>query len=71
MDQLVRQADASRDVRQAVPMYERAERMMLDDVNGAPLLYLAQPYIVQPYVRGAGYSGILDYRWEGVKILEH
>jgi ABC-type oligopeptide transport system substrate-binding subunit len=71
MDELVRQADATQDVRQAIPSYERAERMMLDDVNGTPLLYLTQPYIVQPYVHGAGYSGILDYRWEGVKILEH
>jgi hypothetical protein len=29
------------------------------------------PYIVRQYVEGAGYSGILDYRWEGIKILEH
>jgi oligopeptide transport system substrate-binding protein len=66
MDHMVQAADA-KPVDQAVPAYQKAERMMIEDVYGAALTYGVQPYIVQPHVKGAGYTGLLDYRWEGMR----
>jgi hypothetical protein len=66
MDQLVRQADAGQDVRQPSRSMSGLSGRCLTTSTERP-----SPYIVRQYVEGAGYSGILDYRWEGIKILEH
>jgi hypothetical protein len=44
---------------------------MIKDVVTANLDYGTEPYIVQPYVKGAGFTGLFDYRWEGIRILKH
>jgi oligopeptide transport system substrate-binding protein len=71
MDKIVQQADTNANLSQAVPQYEEAQRMMLKDQIGAELFYSTQPYLVQTYVKGAGYSGLMDWRWEGIRILKH
>jgi oligopeptide transport system substrate-binding protein len=71
MDKLVQQADQTQSLTQAVSTYDKAQKMMLDDINGANLFYQTQPYVVQSYVKGAGYSGLMDWRWEGIRILKH
>jgi hypothetical protein len=67
----VQQADQTQSLNQAVSTYDKAQKMMLDDINGANLFYQTQPYVVQSYVKGAGYSGLMDWRWEGIRILKH
>jgi oligopeptide transport system substrate-binding protein len=71
MDKLVTQADSSQNLTGAISTYEQAQKLMLDDINGVNLFYGTQPYIVQTYVKGAGFSGIDDWRWEGIRILKH
>jgi hypothetical protein len=44
---------------------------MLQDAYGGALFYSIQPYLQQRYVRGAGYTGLNDHRWEGVRLLKH
>jgi len=70
MDKVLTKADATQ-LDQAVPDYKNAEKMMLQDVVGAPLRYDTQSYIAQSYVKGAGYSGLYDYNWQGIRILKH
>ena len=71
MDKLVNQADTSQNLSSAISTYEQAQRLRIKDVAGANLEYGTQPYIVQSYVKGAGYTGLFDYRWEGIRILKH
>jgi ABC-type oligopeptide transport system substrate-binding subunit len=71
MDKLVQQADQTQSLSQAVSTYDKAQKLMLEDINGANLFYQTQPYVVQSYVKGAGYSGLMDWRWEGIRILKH
>jgi hypothetical protein len=71
MDKLVLQADNSQNLTSAISTYQQAQKLMLDDINGANLFYSSNPYIVQTYVKGTGFTGIDDYRWEGVRILKH
>jgi ABC-type oligopeptide transport system substrate-binding subunit len=71
VDKAVQQADTSQNLSSAISTYEEAQRTMINDVNGANLFYQTQPYIVQTYVKGTGFTGIDDYRWEDIRILEH
>jgi oligopeptide transport system substrate-binding protein len=71
MDKLVQQADTSQNQSGAMSTYDQAQKLMLKDVIGANIEYGTQPYIVQTYVKGAGYTGLFDYRWEGRRILKH
>jgi ABC-type oligopeptide transport system substrate-binding subunit len=70
VDRLVQKADAETPDR-AVSDYQQAERLMLQDAYGGALFYSIQPYLQQSYVRGAGYTGLTDYRWEGIRLLKH
>jgi oligopeptide transport system substrate-binding protein len=56
---------------QVVDEYKKANKMLVDDVVWATLIYGTQPYLVQSYVKGAGYNGLYDYNWEGIRILQH
>ena len=71
MDKLVQQADTSDNLNSAISTYQQAQKLMIKDVAMANLFYGTQPYIVQTYVKGAGYTGLFDYRWEGIRILKH
>jgi oligopeptide transport system substrate-binding protein len=70
MDTIVTAADA-KPLTQAVPDYVKAGKMLLADLAWAPLFYGTQSYMIQPYVRGAGYNSLYDYNWEGIRLLSH
>jgi len=70
VDRLVQKADAETPDR-AVSDYQQAEKLLLQDAYGGALFYSIQPYLQQSYVRGAGYTGLTDYRWEGIRLLKH
>jgi ABC-type oligopeptide transport system substrate-binding subunit len=70
MDSIVNAANA-KPIDQVVSEYVKANKMLTDDVVWAPLVYGTQPYLVQSYVKGAGYNALYDYNWEGIRILQH
>jgi oligopeptide transport system substrate-binding protein len=70
VDRIVQKADAE-SIDQAIPDYVAAQKMLVHDVYGAALSYGVQPFLVQSYVKGGGYIGLNDYRWEGIRILKH
>jgi hypothetical protein len=45
--------------------------MMVNDVVWATMFYGTQSYMIQSYVRGAGYNSLYDYNWEGIRLLSH
>ncbi|HET6310866.1 MAG TPA: peptide ABC transporter substrate-binding protein [Candidatus Nitrosotalea sp.] len=54
-----------------VAEYNKASKMIVNDVVWATLFYGTQPYLTQTYVRGTGYNGLYDYNWEGIRLLQH
>ncbi len=54
-----------------VAEYVKAGKMLVNDVVWMTIDYGTQPYIVQKYVKGAGYNGLYDWNWEGIRILQH
>ena len=58
-------------IEQAVSDYVKAQKMLVNNVVWMTIDYGTQPYLVQPYVRGAGYNGLYDYGWQGIKLLQH
>ncbi len=70
MDSIVNAANA-KPIDTVVEEYKKANKMLTDDVVWAPLVYGTQPYLVQSYVKGAGYNALYDYNWEGIRILQH
>ena len=61
----------TKSIDQALPDYIKAVKMLVNDVVWITIDYGTQPYLVQPYVRGAGYNGLYDYNWQGIKLLQH
>ena len=51
--------------------YRTAGKILVDDAAYAPLLYGIQPYLIHPYVRGAGGNALYDNFWTAVRILQH
>ena len=37
----------------------------------AALQYGTQPYLVQSYLKGAGFNSLYDHSWTGIRILKH
>jgi hypothetical protein len=70
MDTIVTAADA-KPLAQAIPDYITAQKMMVNDVVWATMFYGTQSYMIQSYVRGAGYNSLYDYNWEGIRLLSH
>jgi ABC-type oligopeptide transport system substrate-binding subunit len=70
MDKLVADADA-KPIATALPEYVQAEKILVNDVVWATMIYGTQPYIIASYVKGAGYNALYDYNWEGISILQH
>ena len=58
-------------VEQAVPDYVKAMKALVDNQVWMTIDYGTQPYLVQTYVRGAGYNGLYDYNWQGIRLLQH
>jgi oligopeptide transport system substrate-binding protein len=70
MDKILAKADTEQ-VDQALPEYKQAQKLMQGDVVTANLNYGTQSYVVQTYVKGAGYNSLYDYSWMGYRILKH
>jgi len=70
MDQILKKADTEQ-IDQALPEYKQAQKLMQGDVVTANLNYGTQSYVVQSYVKGAGYNSLYDYSWTGYRILKH
>ena len=70
MDTIVSAADV-KSLDQATADYVNAGKMLVNDVVWMTLFYGTQTYMTQTYVRGAGYNGLYDYNWEGIRLLTH
>jgi hypothetical protein len=35
------------------------------------MVYTTQPYLVQTYVKGAGYNSLYDFSWTEIRLLKH
>jgi oligopeptide transport system substrate-binding protein len=70
LDTITQGANA-KPIDQALPDYVKAQKMLVNDVVWMTLDYGTQPYIVQQYIKGAGYNGLYDYDWQGIRILQH
>jgi hypothetical protein len=46
-------------------------KLLVDDQVWMTIDYGTQPYMVQKYVKGAGYNGLYDFPWEGISLLQH
>jgi oligopeptide transport system substrate-binding protein len=70
LDALVAKANAE-PISQSLPEYVTAGNMMTADAVYAATFYQVQPYIIKPYVVGAGGNALYDYVWSEIKILQH
>jgi len=70
LDDLVSKADAL-PISQSEKMYKDAQKLMIKDVVWGMLFYGTQPYMVQDYVKGAGFNSLYDFTWLGIRILKH
>ena len=70
MDALTNSAD-TKPIDQAMPEYLQAMKLLVDDQVWMTIDYGTQPYLVQSYVKGAGYNGLYDFVWEGISLQQH
>src|SRR5919202_481248 len=70
MDKITAKADTE-PIDKAESDYKQAQKLMVQDSFGAALEYGTQPYIVQKYVKGAGFNSLYDYSWQGIRIPKH
>jgi ABC-type oligopeptide transport system substrate-binding subunit len=70
MDKLTTTANA-KPLDSALQDYVNAQKMMVEDVVWGNLVYSNQPYLVQTYVKGAGYNGLYDFSWTEIRLLKH
>ena len=70
MDTIVEQAN-QKPVDQVLTQYQRAGQDLINNNFGANLFYSKEPFLIQPYVVGAGYDGLSDDNWTEIKLLQH
>ncbi|HEX6348219.1 MAG TPA: peptide ABC transporter substrate-binding protein [Candidatus Dormibacteraeota bacterium] len=70
MDKTLQTANAE-SIDKAVPLYQQAGQMLIDDNVDAVLYYNTQTYFTHSYVKGAGFNSLYDYNWQGIRILQH
>jgi oligopeptide transport system substrate-binding protein len=70
LDEAVARADAS-PAGAADSGYNVAGSLLVDASILAGLLYGVQPYLVHPYVKGAGGNALYDNYWTAPRILKH
>jgi oligopeptide transport system substrate-binding protein len=70
MDTIVSAADV-KSLDQATADYINAGKMLVNDVVWMTLFYGTQTYLTQSYTKGAGYNGLYDFNWEGIRLLTH
>jgi oligopeptide transport system substrate-binding protein len=56
---------------QALPDYKAAQQTMINDAVYGDLFYGVQPYLIKPYVRGAGGNPLYDFYWNEIKMVKH
>jgi len=69
-DNAVKAAD-SRPLDVSLSDYKAAGSILVGDTAFAPLVYAVQPYLAQPYVKGAGGNALYDHSWTEIRILAH
>jgi oligopeptide transport system substrate-binding protein len=70
MDKIVQKADTEQ-ITQAEADYKSAQKLMVADYYSADLTYGTESYVIQSFVKGAGYNSLYDYGWSGIRILKH
>ncbi len=70
LDSLVANAD-TQPVALALNYYQAADRLLMNDVAYAGLLYGVQQYLAHPYVKGVGGTALYDFYWTQARILHH
>jgi oligopeptide transport system substrate-binding protein len=70
LDNSVAQADKEPPA-QALPLYQAADRLLIENVVYSALFYGVQQYLVQPYVRGVGGNALYDFDWTQARVLAH
>ena len=69
-DTIVAGADA-KPLPLAVPDYQTAGYMLVNDSIFAALVYGQQQYLAHPYVKGVGGNAQYDFDWKSARILKH
>ncbi|MBE7452920.1 MAG: hypothetical protein HS111_29845 [Kofleriaceae bacterium] len=73
LDEILRQADSTADLDKAIPLYQQAEDMLIQDVPGAFMYNPENLQLVKPYVLGpkdnlssqdAGWAGQYGPVWQ-------
>jgi oligopeptide transport system substrate-binding protein len=70
LDQMAKDAN-QKPISQSLDTYKKMNQILVDNTVTGNLVYGIQQYLVQPYVKGASGNALYDYRWEGVRILQH
>src|SRR6266481_154052 len=70
LDSLVQSAN-QKSLTDGLAQYKAAGKMLVDDSVAGNLVYGIQQYVIHPYVKGAGGNALYDFRWSGVRILQH
>jgi oligopeptide transport system substrate-binding protein len=70
VDNLVKNAN-TKDLSQSLADYKKAGQIIVDQAIAPELVYGVQQYLVHPYVKGAGGNALYDFRWSGIRILQH
>ncbi|HET7338049.1 MAG TPA: peptide ABC transporter substrate-binding protein [Candidatus Dormibacteraeota bacterium] len=69
-DQLLAKADTE-PLPAAITDYKTLSRQLIDDVVYIPLVYTVEPFVIKPYVVGAGSNNMFDYYWNQIQITAH
>jgi ABC-type oligopeptide transport system substrate-binding subunit len=70
LDALVKQADAMQ-LDQALPLYQQASQMMIDDARYIPMIYQNGALLAKPYLQGVGQNSFTDFAWSSMQVLAH
>jgi ABC-type oligopeptide transport system substrate-binding subunit len=70
VDALVKNAN-TKSLAQSLADYKKANQILIDDAVTGNLVYGIQQYVVHPYVKGAGGNALYDFRFSGIRILQH
>jgi oligopeptide transport system substrate-binding protein len=70
LDAMAKSANA-KPLAQSLDTYKQMGQLIVDQVIAPELVYGVQQYLVHPYVKGAAGNALYDYRWEGIRILQH
>jgi len=70
LDSMAKDAN-TKPLTQSLDSYKAMGKILVDNAVYGALVYGVQPYLVHPYVSGAGGNALYDNYWSEVKILQH